>query len=48
LELGLHPYCNYLKQIIPDWGPKITILDIIKKIPSFLLQLHEKGECERG
>lgn len=46
MELGLNPFHNYLRHIMPDWGTKFSSLDIIKLIPSFVVQNYEKSkEC---
>jgi len=52
IEVGLNPYRDYLKSVVPDWGPKIILLDILKLIPAFIVSVKEKGplkgEWRRG
>jgi hypothetical protein len=36
MEFGLNPFHDYLSLLTPDWSPKISVIEIIKLIPSFL------------
>lgn len=42
IELGLNPFHDYLVSVISEWTPKITIIDIIKNVPAFLVKCMER------
>lgn len=42
VELGVNPFHDYLANTVENWNPKITILDIIKLVPAFLIKCQER------
>lgn len=48
MQIGLHPYKDYLPEAFPEWSAKVTCFDIVRSIPAFVVRSAENMGSLKG